>query len=138
MVYFPVVIPMLSLAFEVCAGTPGNGEDCPMGWECFVLQLEFLDLRRRWRWRVVFNLNLGIDILLWIGDLGLLWGMFFAELVGVCYLQNLRGVVSDLVWHSDRTSNMPKVELDWPSKFVEKGKGMMWSIADGGSIGWCG
>jgi hypothetical protein len=36
-VYFPVVIPTLSLAFEVCAGTPSNGEDSPMGWEGFIL-----------------------------------------------------------------------------------------------------
>jgi hypothetical protein len=47
-------------------------------------------------------------------------------------------VVSDLVWCSGRTGNMSKAELDWPGKFVEKGRGRMGSIADGGLIGWCG
>jgi hypothetical protein len=36
-VYFPVVIPTLSLAFELYAGTPANGEDSPTGWEGFIL-----------------------------------------------------------------------------------------------------
>jgi hypothetical protein len=36
-VYFPVVIPTLSLAFELYAGTPSNGEDSPTGWEGFIL-----------------------------------------------------------------------------------------------------
>jgi hypothetical protein len=60
MIYFPIVIPMLSLAFKVCARIPGDGEDCPMGWEAFVLRLGLLDLPQRWRWWVVFNLNLGL------------------------------------------------------------------------------
>jgi hypothetical protein len=30
-VYFPVVIHVLLLAFEVCARTPSNCEDFPMG-----------------------------------------------------------------------------------------------------------
>jgi hypothetical protein len=85
MVYFPVVIPTLLLAFEVCARTLGNGEDCPMGWEGFVLQLGFLDLRRRWRWWVVFNLNLGVAILLWIGDL--------RDCCRVCHLRSWWGYV---------------------------------------------
>jgi hypothetical protein len=50
----------------------------------------------------------------------------------------LARAVSDFVWRSGRTGNMPKVELDWPGKFVEKGRGRMGSIDDGGSNGWCG
>jgi hypothetical protein len=44
MVYFPILIPTFSLAFVVCARTPGDGEDCPMGWECFILLLGSQDL----------------------------------------------------------------------------------------------
>jgi hypothetical protein len=40
-----------------------------MGWEGFILLLGFLELRRRWRWWIVFNLDLGVAILLWISDL---------------------------------------------------------------------
>jgi hypothetical protein len=93
MVYFPVVIPTLSLAFEVCAGTPGNGEDCPMGWEGFVLQLGFLDLLQRWWWWVVFNFNLGAAILLWICDLRDCCRLCYLQSWwGVCYLRNLHGL----------------------------------------------
>jgi hypothetical protein len=69
MVYFFVAIPALSLAFKVGVGTPSNCEDCAMGWEGFTLLPRFLNLRRRWRWRVVFGLDLGVAILHWVGDL---------------------------------------------------------------------
>jgi hypothetical protein len=42
--------------------------------------------------------------------------MLFVELVRV---------VSDLVWRTGRTGILPKVELDRPGKFVEKGRGRM-------------
>jgi hypothetical protein len=44
--------------------------------------------------------------------------MLFAELVGGMLFAKLAWAVSDLVWRSGRTGNMPKVELDWPGKFV--------------------
>jgi hypothetical protein len=56
-------------------------------------------------------------------------GMLFVELARA---------VSDLVWRSGRTDNMLKVEFGWPGMFVEKGRGRMGSIVDGGSIVWCG
>jgi hypothetical protein len=31
-----------------------------MGWESFALVLGFQDLRRMWRWQVVFGLDLGL------------------------------------------------------------------------------
>jgi hypothetical protein len=64
--------------------------------------------------------------------------MLFADLVGDILFVELARVVSDLVWCSGRTGNMLKVELDWPGKFVDKGRGRMESIANGDSIGWCG
>jgi hypothetical protein len=60
MVYFSIVISALSLALKVCVGTPGNCEDYAMGWESFALVLGFQDLRRMWRWQVVFGLDLGL------------------------------------------------------------------------------
>jgi hypothetical protein len=59
--------------------------------------------------------------------------MLFAELVWGMLFVELARAVNDLVWRSGRIGNMPKVELDWPGKFVEKGRGKMGSIADEGS-----
>jgi hypothetical protein len=47
--------------------------------------------------------------------------MLFAELVGGMLFAKLAWAVSDLVWRSGRTGNMPKVELDWPGKCVIPG-----------------
>jgi hypothetical protein len=69
MVYFSIVIPALSLAFNVYVGSLDNCEDCATGWEGFALLLGFLDLQQRWRWRDVFCPELGVPILCWVGDL---------------------------------------------------------------------
>jgi hypothetical protein len=43
-VYLSVVVPALSLAFEVCIRASNDCKDCDMGWEGFVMLLGFLDL----------------------------------------------------------------------------------------------
>jgi hypothetical protein len=54
MIYFSVIVLMLSLGVKVDIGTSGNCKDCAMGWEDFVWLLGFLGLWRRWGWWIDF------------------------------------------------------------------------------------
>jgi hypothetical protein len=48
MIYFSVVESVLSLGVKADIGTSGDCKDCAMSWECFILLLGFVGLRRRW------------------------------------------------------------------------------------------
>jgi hypothetical protein len=48
MIYFPVVVSVLSFGVNISVGTFGNCEDCAVGGEGFWPLRGFLDLWRRW------------------------------------------------------------------------------------------
>jgi hypothetical protein len=62
MVYFFVVVSALSFGVKISVGTSGNCEDYAMGGEDFRLLRGFLDLWRRWGWRIGFYLDLRISV----------------------------------------------------------------------------
>jgi hypothetical protein len=70
MTYFYVVVSALSHGIKVGIRTSGDCKDCAMSWECVVLLLGFLGLRRRWWWWwISFIFDLGVIVLHWVGDL---------------------------------------------------------------------
>jgi hypothetical protein len=102
MIYFSIVISVLSLGVKIGVGASDNCEDCAMGEKGFKLLWRFLDLWRRW-WRLVdLGLDLGIvTVWHWVCDL---WhyrrGMLFVESTKVG---------GDWLWHSDTIGNKPEV-----------------------------
>jgi hypothetical protein len=48
MIYFSIIVSVLSLGVKVGIETFGNCEDCAMGWEGFIWLLGFLGLWQRW------------------------------------------------------------------------------------------
>jgi hypothetical protein len=58
MIYFSIIISMLSPYVEIGIGAPGDCKDCVMSWESFILLLQLLDLWHRWRWWVGCGFNL--------------------------------------------------------------------------------
>jgi hypothetical protein len=83
MIYFSIIISVLSLGVEIGTGAPGDCKDCAMSWESFALLVGFLDLWQRWRWWVGFDFDLGVGaILCWVSDLQSYWR--------VCYLWSWR------------------------------------------------
>jgi hypothetical protein len=58
MIYFSVIILVLSLGVKIGIEAPGDCKYCVVSWESFVLLLRLLDLWRRWRWWVGFGFNL--------------------------------------------------------------------------------
>jgi hypothetical protein len=65
--------------------------------------------------------------------------MSFVELVGVILFEEQVELVAGSFCHNGRTDNKPEVELDWVGRHVEKARGKMESIVDGGgSAVWCG
>jgi hypothetical protein len=50
MIYFSIVISVLSFGVEIGIGVSGDCKDCAMSWKSFILLLGFLDLWRRWKW----------------------------------------------------------------------------------------
>jgi hypothetical protein len=70
MIYFYVVVSALSHGIKVGIRTSDDCKDCAMSWECVVLLLGFLGLRRRWWWWwISFIFDLGVIVLHWVGDL---------------------------------------------------------------------
>jgi hypothetical protein len=70
MIYFSIVISVLSLGVKIDVGTYGNCEDCAVGGEGFGLLHWFLDLWWRWWWWVDLGLDLGIGVVWhWVYDL---------------------------------------------------------------------
>jgi hypothetical protein len=70
MVYFSVIISMLSLGVGISIGASSDYKDCAMSWKSFILLLGFLDLWWRWKWWVGFGFDLRVDaILRWVSDL---------------------------------------------------------------------
>jgi hypothetical protein len=65
--------------------------------------------------------------------------MSVAELVGVLLFVERAELVGGSFWHNGRTDNKTEVELDCHGRHVEKARGKMESIVDGGgSTVWCG
>jgi hypothetical protein len=73
-IYFSVIVLVLSLGVKVGIGTFGNYKYCAMGWECFIWLLGFLGLWRRWGWWIGFIFDLGVIVLHWVGNLQNCWG----------------------------------------------------------------
>jgi hypothetical protein len=69
MIYFPVVVSVLSLGFKVSIGGSGDCKDCAVSWKSFVLLLGFLDLWWRWGWWIGFGFDSGIIVWCWVSDL---------------------------------------------------------------------
>jgi hypothetical protein len=70
MIYFSVIISLLSLCVEIGVGAPSDCKDCAVRWESFDLLLGLLDLWWRWRWWVGFSFDLGVGgPLRWVSDL---------------------------------------------------------------------
>jgi hypothetical protein len=69
-IYFSVVVSVISLAVKVGIGAPNDCKDCAVSWEDFGLLLGFSDLWRRWRRWVGFSFDLGVGVILrWVGNL---------------------------------------------------------------------
>jgi hypothetical protein len=66
MIYFSVIISVLSFDVEIGIGAPGDYKDCAVSWENFILLLHLLNLWQRWRWWVRFGFNLR-GVLLGVG-----------------------------------------------------------------------
>jgi hypothetical protein len=58
-IYFSIIVPMLSLGVKVDIGTSDNCKDCVMSWEGFILLLGFLGLWWRLGWWIGFIFYLG-------------------------------------------------------------------------------
>jgi hypothetical protein len=63
MIYFSVIISLLSLGVEIGVGAPGYCKDCAVSWESFALLLGLLDLWQRWRWWLASVLTWGLVVL---------------------------------------------------------------------------
>jgi hypothetical protein len=73
-VYFSVIVSMLSLGVKISIETSDNYKDCAMSWEDFILLLGFLGLWWRWGWWIDFIFYLGVIVLHWVGNLWNYWG----------------------------------------------------------------
>jgi hypothetical protein len=61
-IYFPIIVSMLLLGFDVGIGASSDCEDCAVSWESFILLLGFMDLRWRWGWWIDFGFDLGVVV----------------------------------------------------------------------------
>jgi hypothetical protein len=68
-IYFSIIVPVMSLGVKIGIGTFGNCKDCVMGWEGFVWLLGFLGLWRRWGLWIGFIFYLGVIVFHWVGNL---------------------------------------------------------------------